>query len=152
MDERRFDGIARAWSGGMDRRGAFRSLAALLVAGWGGDRSIRSAAAQERSGPSGVCTSTAECRSRVDDRCIRARCWRGQCSFVAIRCAAGFRCCGNGRCCEDETVPGCASDAECGTNDPCIQSRCENRVCISLIVDCAPGFICCGNGECCSAA
>jgi hypothetical protein len=150
MDERRFDGIARVWSRDLGRRGVIRSLAAVLLVSWGTDRARHAARAQDSL--IAHCASNADCRASVADACVRAHCWRGRCAFAAIRCAAGFHCCGNGRCCEDEPepVPGCASDADCGaTNDPCVQSRCEDRLCGSLVVDCAPGFTCCGNAECC---
>lgn len=147
MEARRFDGIARAWAGAMNRRGALRSVAALLLAGGSGAQSLLGADAQERRGSR--CSSNADCRSRSEDRCIRARCRRGRCSFVAIRCAGGYRCCGNGRCCENDPVPGCTSHADCSSNDPCVRSRCRNGRCRTLVVDCAVGFTCCGNGACC---
>jgi hypothetical protein len=80
---------------------------------------------------------------------VNARCIAGRCQFVAIRCAAGYPCCGNGRCCEAAPVPACVMDADCATSDPCAQSRCENGVCVTLVVACAAGTACCGNGMCC---
>ena len=145
MNDRHVDGFTWVWSRGTNRRGTLRSLASLLLAGWVSDV----ASAQENLDDR--CSSNADCRAGHADDCMRAHCWRGRCAYAAIRCAAGYHCCGNGRCCEDEPEPvPCASDADCGaTIDPCVQSRCENGLCVSLVVDCAPGFTCCGNAECC---
>jgi hypothetical protein len=150
MDGRRFDGIARGWAGGANRRTALRSLASLLLAAWGAGKGLRVAGAQKHWPTR--CASTADCRAGFPDECVRAHCWRGRCGYVAIRCAAGYHCCGNGRCCEDETAPpGCTSDADCATTDPCVLSRCDSGLCVSLVVDCAPGYACCGIAECCPA-
>lgn len=151
MDGRRFDGIARDWALGLDRRSALRVLAAVLLTGWKAGRVTGTASAQDTLDT--VCSSNADCRARIPDQCVRAHCWRGRCAYAAIRCAAGYHCCGNGRCCEDapEPLPGCLSDADCGTSDPCVLSRCEDGLCVSIVVDCVPGYVCCGNAECCPA-
>ena len=151
MDGRRFDGIARAWEGAADRRRALRSLAALLLTGLGAAAATRMASAQD--GLDAPCSSNADCRGRIPGQCVRAHCYRGRCAHAAIRCAAGYHCCGNGRCCEDDIVtPGCLADLDCASTDPCIHSRCETGHCVAMIVDCAPGYVCCGNAECCPAA
>jgi hypothetical protein len=150
MDDQRFDGIARAWSAGTNRRGAVCSLAVLALAGWRGSQSPGSADAQEVTAARRECAHPSDCRSRVTDHCVNARCVGGRCQFVAVRCAAGFPCCGNGRCCEAAPIPGCIMDADCATDIPCIQSRCVNGVCVTLVVDGAPGTSCCGNGMGCA--
>lgn len=149
MDGRRFDGIARTWSRGLDRRGALRSLSALLVAGWSAERAAGSVSAQD--GLDVPCSSNGECRGRNPDDCMLAHCWRGRCAYAAIRCAAGYACCGNGRCCENEPapLPGCRTDADCASSDPCVSSRCETGLCVATVIDCAPGYACCGAAGCC---
>ncbi len=143
MDGRRFDGLARILSGDTDRRGALRALAAVVVAGGSG------ATAAAKASRAWHCSSKADCRQRIDDRCMRARCRRGKCSFVAIRCAGGSHCCRNGRCCENDPTPACASDDDCASSDPCVRSHCSAGHCISLVVDCVPGYACCESGKCC---
>ena len=86
MDGRRFDGIARGWAGGANRRTALRSLASLLLAAWGAGKGLRGAGAQEHWPTR--CASTADCRAGLPDECVRANCWSGRCGYVC--CDAVF--------------------------------------------------------------
>lgn len=148
MDGRRFDGIARTWAGGANRRAAVRAFAALVLGG-NALRAAPPAAAQDALDT--PCASNADCRGAIPDQCVRSHCWRGRCAFAAVRCAAGYHCCGNGRCCQDTVDPACVADADCvsASAGHCVRFHCENGFCISMVVDCAPGYACCGAGECC---
>jgi hypothetical protein len=107
MDGRRFDGIARGWAGGANRRTALRSLASLLLAAWGAGKGLRGAGAQEHWPTR--CASTADCRAGLPDECVRANCWSGRCGYVC--CDAVFSFCNDLNQCDAIERLCCRSEA-----------------------------------------
>jgi hypothetical protein len=151
MAGRQLDHFARELGAAVDRRGAFRALAGLLLAATFSWRSRRRGLAQGTLTPS--CRGDDDCLSDEFDTCMGAYCLDGVCETFVVDCLPGDVCCGNGSCCPSADVIECFADADCAiaSDDPCLFAVCESAQCAMLIVDCAPGFSCCGTGECCPA-
>jgi hypothetical protein len=152
MDGRRFDGFARDWGTGIDRRRILRAAVMALLAAVGTLPATRRVAAQGASLPA-LCAVDDDCRAGNIDPCLGAVCTRGRCQQFIVDCAPGYACCDNGTCCPDTVSEVCTSDADCGPSaDPCAGARCEHGLCVIYLVMCAAGFSCCGNGVCCPDA
>jgi hypothetical protein len=149
MAGQRLDHFARELGTAVDRRGALRAVAGVLLAVAFTWRSHRRGLAQETLPP--PCRSDDDCLGDGLDTCMGAYCLDGVCETFVVDCLPGDVCCGNGSCCPGTGVIGCFADADCAiaSDDPCLVARCESGQCAMLIVDCAPGFSCCGSGECC---
>lgn len=71
-----------------------------------------------------ACQRDGECRSQ-SDACVGGRCRDGVCSKFAVRCEAGYTCCGNGECCAQS----CRLDLDCFVAEPCVTARCVDGTC-----------------------
>ena len=142
MDERKFDGLTKAWGTGTDRRGLLRLAAASLFALWARRGGV-SAAAQEAYNP-GICVTDEDCQDGDGSDCTGASCLDGMCAYFVVDCMPGYVCCGNGACCPSGGTTTCTVDADCvvADPDPCVGAKCLDGACAPYILTCTPDHTC----------
>jgi hypothetical protein len=170
MDGHRFDELTRGVAADIGRRGFIRAALGGALAAFAGTRLAAAqddggdngggngdgGGNEKRRCPDGcpdgqqcidgkcreaVCREDKECRDG-SDACIGGRCRDGQCSQFAVRCEAGYLCCGNGECCPQP----CATDIDCYVVDPCRVGRCVEGACSFETKDPCP--ICEADADC----